>query len=444
MSIKRIFAILSVLGCASLLVCGILFGLPVTAQRSQAASLLLNEPQTSIQQSASKAVTQTVINRLDGFEVIELFSDEPIAKINSSQSCTITPPSLMAPISGTIVDTIIPNFQWEAITSTAYSEHFQLSRFSSFADYADYTKILHDGNDPRPTYSYDLKSNLKLNTTYYWRVWRECGGVVGDFSPTFIFHTTAITGSYVVSSTLDYPVDNFKAGSIRVNFGFEPVYRATGYQVQFSYLPTMDTWFRLYKWSGSRTTLTVTFDPEKTIYWRVIAKNDFAWGEPSDFRSFTTPPVTATMSLGSSGGTLTPDPGNISLQFPMGVVSKTVNISYQLQPTPIHAFPNFRFAGRAFSLQARLPNGNLLTQFDEPYTMTIEYDSSDLVASGIDNPELLNIAYWDGISWKFILPCDGCSNDTQKHRITVLLDHFTDFALLARTDSHIYLPLILR
>jgi hypothetical protein len=37
---------------------------------------------------------------------------------------------------------------------------------------------------------------------------------------------------------------------------------------------------------------------------------------------------------------------------------------------------------------------------------------------------------WNGTAWIAILPCAGCSLDTVNNRITAVLDHLTEFALL--------------
>ena len=37
--------------------------------------------------------------------------------------------------------------------------------------------------------------------------------------------------------------------------------------------------------------------------------------------------------------------------------------------------------------------------------------------------------YWDGAVWVSVLPCAGCSVDKTHNRVTVQLDHFTEFAL---------------
>lgn len=162
-------------------------------------------------------------------------------------------------------------------------------------------------------------------------------------------------------------------------------------------------------------------------------------------RSFTTPPVTAEVTiLPGSGGILTPDPGNISIEIPPNAVTTTTTLSYTLQPVPTQDVTNFLFAGRAFTLNAWDNASQPVTTFNQPYTMTVVYDGYDLIVAGAF-PGELNLAYWDGVEWQNILPCAGCSNDTENRTITVVLDHLTEFALLADTAErlHSYVPYVL-
>jgi len=62
----------------------------------------------------------------------------------------------------------------------------------------------------------------------------------------------------------------------------------------------------------------------------------------------------------------------------------------------------------------------------------------------------LNLAFWNGNAWVKVLPCAGCGVDTVNNRLTAVLDHFTEFALLSGLPSvgdgkiRVYLPMARR
>jgi hypothetical protein len=353
-------------------------------------------------------------------------------------------------LSGT-VDNLIPDFSWRTVTDT-YHYQLDLSRSQAFAVLEENTaNWLIDPHD-YISFTYHVHHNLIPDTTYYWRMASVCeNNVKGEYSPSYTFFSGPAGGTLPISPTLTSPLDGAHTGSIRVNFLWESIADAAGYQVHFydslaeaeNDHERTTTW-----WSYNRPSLSRNFDPEAVVYWRVSAKNGYAWGPLSSIRSFTTPPVTATLTLQPAlGGTLTPDPGNISIQFPPGAITTTTNISYTLQPVPSQNLANFRFAGRAFTLNASAANGDPVTTFQSPFTLTIEYDSYDLLASGIANPADLNLVFWNGAEWEEILPCAGCSVDVEARRITLILDHFTEFALVAPKEDSlkiIYLPAVVR
>ena len=75
---------------------------------------------------------------------------------------------------------------------------------------------------------------------------------------------------------------------------------------------------------------------------------------------------------------------------------------------------------------------------------TIVYDDFDLLAADIGDPSKLNLAFWNGSEWDDILPCSGCSIDTENRIVTVIIDHLTEFALVAPDEHFVYLPSVLK
>jgi hypothetical protein len=99
----------------------------------------------------------------------------------------------------------------------------------------------------------------------------------------------------------------------------------------------------------------------------------------------------------------------------------------------------------SFQVEATDMNGNPVTTFNQPFTMTLHYDEVIWQEAGIKSEESLNLFFWDGKQWLNLLPCTGCSLNTNENQLTIILDHLTEFALLSEPTyaSHeIYLPLI--
>jgi hypothetical protein len=94
-------------------------------------------------------------------------------------------------------------------------------------------------------------------------------------------------------------------------------------------------------------------------------------------------------------------------------------------------------------------NNNLITQYAQPYTLTISYTDEQLAALGVDQASL-NLAFWNGSAWVNLLPCAGCGVDTVNNRLAAVLDHFNEFALLGAGrpagdgKSRVYLPAVRR
>jgi hypothetical protein len=160
-------------------------------------------------------------------------------------------------------------------------------------------------------------------------------------------------------------------------------------------------------------------------------------------RTFTptlTPNAIGTVSP-STGGTVATNDGSFNIQFPPNAVGSTTTVTYSSLPAPSQPLPGDRPA-LSFSLVARTSGGQLVTQFNQPYTMTINYTHAQLAALGL-NESALRVIFWNGVAWTDVFPCAGCSVDTANNRITVVANHFTEFAV---TDAPygIYLPAIVR
>jgi len=161
----------------------------------------------------------------------------------------------------------------------------------------------------------------------------------------------------------------------------------------------------------------------------------------------TAPGATTTTASGvvdpNAGGGVTSPDGAVTALFPANAVNGAVNLLYTQQATTTQALGNFAFAGHTFQLGATDGNGHPVTEFNQSYTLTIHYADSDWQNAGLTDEANLNLVYWDGAGWVLLLPCAGCGVDTVNNVLTVVLDHFTEFALVG-SQYPIYLPFINR
>jgi hypothetical protein len=368
---------------------------------------------------------------------------------SAGQPCALPPPALLEPANGAQVSTLVPRIAW-AVAPNTYEYYYQLSTKSDFATTVSVVTFL--GLDPAlDTKVVDVPTdNLTPDTLYYWRVASICADIDarGAFSTPFSFRSGPAGGAFLAPPAPQAPADGVTTGSIRVSFLHSGTAGAENYLIGlYRTLTSAQADRPSRSFSGLSTARAVVFNPQETWYWRVKTRNAYGWGEASPIRSFTTPKVNAVGQITpEAGGILSPTPGYLSVSFPPGAVSAPTSLSFNLLASPTQRLPNFRFANRAFTLTATA-NGQVVTSFAKPFTLSVTYDNDDLAAAGITDPAQLNLVFWSGSAWQQILPCAGCSLDTANRRITVTLDHLTEFALVAPAGegrAFVYLPLMKR
>ena len=125
-------------------------------------------------------------------------------------------------------------------------------------------------------------------------------------------------------------------------------------------------------------------------------------------------------------------------------MTTSITITYLGLVTPTQPLGGAHGAGHSFLLEARDSAGRPVTHFAKPYTLVISYTDDELVALGINEADL-NLAFWNGSAWVNALPCAGCGVDTVNNRLTAVLDHFTEFAVLSGAgERRVYLPMVKR
>lgn len=363
--------------------------------------------------------------------------------------CTLPPPNPLSPDSGATVDTLIPENRWEN-SSRARENRYELSSDPTFSRQT--SSVVFFGLDPNQAEILveQPNDNLEPNTTYYWRVASICAEIDtrGAFGPARSFTVGAVTGPFPAPPALIAPGNAATVGSIRVNFSFAASEGADTYRISF-YRSLEDAQNDRVRRSltTSDTQATVVFNPDETWFWRTNARNDKGWGSFSEIRSFRTPVAEASATITpEQGGTLSPDPGFLTVTFPPGAVSAPTELRFELLNTPSQPLPNLRFANRVFTVKA-FAGETPITQFAQPFTMVLSYEEADLVEAGISDPAELNLVFWDGNAWVPILPCEGCAIDPTARTITIVLDHLTEFALVGPAPTanlQVFLPLVQR
>jgi hypothetical protein len=75
--------------------------------------------------------------------------------------------------------------------------------------------------------------------------------------------------------------------------------------------------------------------------------------------------------------------------------------------------------------------------------MTIDYTDAQLAAAGLSEADL-DLLFWDGARWVSVLACEGCGVDRSNNRVSVKLNHFSEFVLAARAMRYVFVPLTVR
>jgi uncharacterized repeat protein (TIGR01451 family) len=143
------------------------------------------------------------------------------------------------------------------------------------------------------------------------------------------------------------------------------------------------------------------------------------------------------INIPAGGGTESSSDG--VLTFDWGTdLTESLTITYTPQLTTSYSTGDFELVGIFFSLQAADENGDPILELSEPLTMTLSYNEENL-PPGLDESDLeIRRFDVDLVEW-VALPL--ISRDIVGNTITVLLDHFSEFALMVPEGYAIYLPL---
>lgn len=144
-----------------------------------------------------------------------------------------------------------------------------------------------------------------------------------------------------------------------------------------------------------------------------------------------------------AGGGLSNQTNGITLTFPISAVAVPVNLAYNKLTVAGHPLPTDTVGVRYFTLSAADEGDNPVTQFQQPYTMTLTYSDEELLRARADEATLACI-YWDQMSneWGRIKP----DLDDVMNKVVCRANHFTEFALASGKSplQFVFLPVVTR
>ena len=156
---------------------------------------------------------------------------------------------------------------------------------------------------------------------------------------------------------------------------------------------------------------------------------------PMVLKNYNPFPVTSTTIDPGEGGELTSPDGRVQLDFPPDAVSESTVVTYTRRTAPSQSTGGLVFAGTSFEISATDTSGNPVSNFSRTFNMTVAYADNNWQSAGIANETTLNVYWWDGTAWNGLLPCTGCSHDTDSNEFVISLDHLTEFALQGQIHS---------
>jgi len=189
-------------------------------------------------------------------------------------------PQLIAPADGSTLDTLLPRFEWDSGDDRSATE-FRLQvcvdrACTDFEYQARSSGWAHGRWEHRPV------RNLQPATTFYWRTYLMCGEVRGPSSPVWSF-TTGSGGDMLPGPQLVSPADGSTLPGAEVTMEWTPVPGAVEYQINY-----VDGELHAATFGAEASCVLSDLQANAEYEWWVVARNDYAWGDESEHRTFTT------------------------------------------------------------------------------------------------------------------------------------------------------------
>ncbi len=195
-------------------------------------------------------------------------------------SFCVTPPTLISPANGSLLDTLIPVLVYKKGSFDARLAKIYIADNPDF----DHPILYSSSSSGVGPYNLRLFHNLEPATTYYWRVQDFCGSYSSPFSEVFTF-TTGSGGVILPAPTLLSPPDGTVNVGEEITATWSSVTGAVGYQLWRRQSPRGGSLLTFL--SGTSLVLR-NLQPNTTYEWYVKAYNDYAYGDSSEVWHFTT------------------------------------------------------------------------------------------------------------------------------------------------------------
>ena len=133
----------------------------------------------------------------------------------------------------------------------------------------------------------------------------------------------------------------------------------------------------------------------------------------------------------------------LTFALPAGAVNEPLRVTIKVADSP-PATSGFQVLNQIFTINAVTQGGTSVTQFAQPFTLTIHY--TDAAVQGLDENQL-TLHYWHEAQQTWIaIPT---TVDVDNNVLMAMLDHLTTFAVLQEGADNpvlnrLYLPLIQR
>ncbi|NJN16312.1 MAG: carboxypeptidase regulatory-like domain-containing protein [Oscillochloris sp.] len=139
---------------------------------------------------------------------------------------------------------------------------------------------------------------------------------------------------------------------------------------------------------------------------------------------------------------------NSEVQVPAGAFATEGTVVLTVRPLPeLYTGEGVQPVSFGYRLHAYSADNNAehrqISRFLRPVTISIPFSATQLYALGI-TPAQLVPAYWDeaSASWKPVEQVTVLVDDAGNGTVQISTDHFTDYALLAASDTRIHLPFL--
>ncbi len=135
-----------------------------------------------------------------------------------------------------------------------------------------------------------------------------------------------------------------------------------------------------------------------------------------------------------SGGDAESPDRHIQVFMQPGGVSSTTTFTMEETFTMPQDLPIEYSSVRAFTMGAITTDGERLTSFDKPLTVSIAYTDDMLAALGITDESSLSIVYFDAQTQKQLYPLEATVKE-EDNRIVVALDRLSNIVLLGKVSA---------